>query len=159
MFYQQLCTSHQSSESFNVNFRINIKGKQNNNYYEMMNTINIEETKSTPRVELNPDGNLLFQGRSLPIDPAGFYNPIINWILECRSESINLDLRLDYLNTSSAKQLYTIMLFLKNNSSVKSFTINWYYEGGDEDGYNTGREFESLIEIPFKFHEYAEIND
>ena len=124
-----------------------------------MEEILFEETKGTPRVELKPNGNLLIQGRSLPLDPVGFYNPVLDWVKNCIATSVNLDIRLDYLNTSSSKQLYTILFLLKENSSIKSLNINWHYEEGDEDGYDTGREFESLINIPFNFLEYAEVLD
>jgi len=124
-----------------------------------MKSMHIEETLGTPKVDLNPNGELLIQGRSLPIDPVGFYNPIIDWVMACEISSVQLNIRLDYLNTSSAKQLYSIIMLLKENPSVTSLIINWFYEEGDEDGYNTGREFESLVNIQFIFHEYAEILD
>lgn len=124
-----------------------------------METIYIEETKGTPRIDLKPNGNLLIKGRSLPIDPIGFYNPVLDWVMSCEASDITLDIWLDYLNTSSSKQLYTIIMLLKENSNVKTLKISWYYEEGDEDGYQTGREFESLVNIPFHFQELAELID
>ena len=35
-------------------------------------------------------------------------------------------------------------------------TINWYYEDDDEDSHDLGREFESIINIPFTFHVLSE---
>ena len=122
-----------------------------------MNAIFVEETKGTPRVEFNPNGDMLVVGRSLPEDPFSFYNPLLHWAKECTSDKVNLDLRLDYMNTSSSKQIYTLLSNIAENKNIASATINWYYEEGDDDGYETGKEFESMVKIPFHFHEYAEI--
>ncbi len=127
--------------------------------FDKMDAFYIDETMGTPRVSLNQDGNFLIQGRSLPIDPVGFYNPVINWIKSFQSDNINFDIRLDYLNTSSSKQLYIILELLSSNPFIKSLNVNWYYEENDEDGYNTGREFESLVNLKFNFKEYEEVLD
>ena len=124
-----------------------------------MDKLFIEETMGTPKVSFDPNGDFLIMGRSLPIDPVGFYNPVLSWIKSCPAKSINFDIRLDYLNTSSAKQLYNILILLIDNSVVNSLVINWYYEESDEDSYNTGREFESLVNLTFNFKEYAEVLD
>lgn len=122
-----------------------------------MNRLFIEATKATPRVEFLPSGEFSIHGRSLPEDPHGFYNPIIQWVSQCKLENITLEIRLEYMNTSSYKQIYTLLNELKENVSVNQKQVNWYFEEGDDDGYDTGKEFESLIRLPFKFHEYAEV--
>lgn len=121
-----------------------------------MNRLFIEATKATPRVEFLPDGELLIHGRSLPEDPVSFYAPLLHWIDECTVENITLEIRMEYLNTSSSKQLYTLLCNAKNNITIKNIIINWYYEEGDEDGYEVGKEFESMSKLHFNFHEYAE---
>lgn len=129
-----------------------IKNKTKN-----MKAIFIEETKGTPRVEFNPTGEMLVSGRSLPEDPISFYNPLLEWANNCTAEKVTLDLRLEYMNTSSSKQIYSLLTNIAENVSIKSVTVNWYYEEGDDDGYETGKEFESMIKLPFNFHEYAEV--
>ena len=121
-----------------------------------MEPLLIYETEVTPKIEFYPDGNLFIEGRSLPIDSIGFYNPIIKWVNEISAPVINLLIRMEYMNTSSAKQLYTIMILLKENVQVKSLNINWYYEEDDNDGHDTGLEFETLIDTPFRFYAYSE---
>lgn len=121
-----------------------------------MNRLFIEATKATPRIEFLPSGELSIHGRSLPEDPHGFYNPLIHWINQSNIENISLEIRLEYMNTSSYKQIYTLLNELKENPHINQKHVNWYFEEGDDDGYETGKEFESLIRIPFTFHEYAE---
>jgi hypothetical protein len=121
-----------------------------------MERLFIEATKATPRVEFLPNGELSIHGRSLPEDPHGFYNPILQWINKSTLNTINLEVRLEYMNTSSYKQIYTLLSNIKENIYAKSIRIDWYFEEGDDDGLETGKEFESLIKLPFFFHEYAE---
>jgi hypothetical protein len=115
-----------------------------------------EATKATPRVEFLPSGECSIHGRSLPEDPHGFYNPLHQWMKACKIENIELEIRLEYMNTSSYKQVYTLLSCIKENIFIKYPRIDWYFEEGDDDGYETGKEFESLIKLPFYFHEYAE---
>jgi hypothetical protein len=122
-----------------------------------MNRLFIDATKATPRVEFLPSGELSIHGRSLPEDSISFYNPIIQWIKQSNFEKVSLEIRLEYMNTSSYKQIYTLLNELKENINIKHVVVNWFFEEGDDDGYETGKEFESLIRLPFKFHEYAEV--
>ncbi len=124
-----------------------------------MDALYIEETIATPRVSFQTNGHFQLFGRSLPLDPVVFYNPVISWIKSCQAQNINFDIRLDYLNSSSAKQLYNILILLNENPSIKTINVNWYFEENDEDGYNTGREFESLVNLKFNFKEYVEVLD
>jgi hypothetical protein len=121
-----------------------------------MDALIIEPTKATPRVNFQPEGELKIEGRSLPEDPFTFYNPVLNWIRNYSGNEIVLDLRLEYMNTASSKQIFTLLADLKDNTSIKNHLINWHYEEGDEDALDTGKEFEQLVNIPFQFHEYAE---
>jgi hypothetical protein len=122
-----------------------------------MNTLSIDATKGTPKIQFCPDGELFIEGRSLPEDPTGFYAPVHEWIKKCKTENINLHFKLDYMNTSSSKELYLFFTFLKENKNIKHINVNWHYEEGDDEVYNTGYEFETLTSIPFHFHEYSEI--
>jgi hypothetical protein len=121
-----------------------------------MNRLFIEATKATPRVEFLPNGELSIHGRSLPEDPHGFYNPLFQWINQSTVEAVNLEIRLEYMNTSSYKQIYSLLSHVKDNTFAKHIRVDWYYEEGDDDGFETGKEFESMTKLPFYFHEYAE---
>ena len=124
-----------------------------------MKSLFIEVSKATPKVNFNPNGELFIHGRSLPEDPVGFYSPVLNWIKECTCDVITLNLKLEYLNTVSSKQVYSLLCLLNENPFIKSRSVNWHYEEGDDESYETGKEFEALTKIPFNFLEYAEITD
>lgn len=124
-----------------------------------MKSLFIEESKATPKVSFNPNGELFIHGRSLPEDPLGFYQPILDWIKNCTCESITLNLKLEYLNTSSSKQIYTLLCLLNENALIVNKLVNWHYEEGDDESFETGKEFEALTKIQFNFFEYAEVLD
>lgn len=124
-----------------------------------MKTLFIEATKCSPRVSFNTNGELFMHGRSLPEDPVNFYTPVLDWIKNCSCENVILNLKLEYLNTSSSKQLYTLLCLLKENTVIKHKHVNWHYEEGDDESYETGKEFEILTKVPFSFFEYAEAID
>jgi hypothetical protein len=121
-----------------------------------MNALIREATKGTPRVRLYPNGEMYIEGRSLPEDPIEFYSEILRWVTKCECENVSINIRLEYMNTSSSKELYTFFNYIKRNATIKHAIVNWYYEEGDEDVYEIGREFENVIELPFFYHEYAE---
>lgn len=124
-----------------------------------MDVLFIDETKGTPRVRLYPNGEMFIEGRSLPEDPARFYNPILNWVRNCQAETVKIEIRFEYMNTSSTKEMYTFFQLIKDNPYIKNASVEWYYEEGDDDGYDVGCEFEAITKIPFNFNEYAEALD
>lgn len=121
-----------------------------------MKQVIIEATKNTPKVELNPEGGIIIQGRSIIEDTVSFYNPIIEWVKECSSKKFTLEIRMEYMNTSSSKQVFTLLKAIKENYNIKDVYIKWYYEVDDEDMLEMGKDYESLIRIPIDFYEYSE---
>ena len=124
-----------------------------------MNTLIIEPTKFSPKIVLNPSGEVIIHGRSIVENPYEFYLPVLTWMRECQTESVSIEIKLDYMNTSSSKEMYNFFKIIKDNVYIKNVTVNWYFEEGDDDGYDVGCEFESFTKIPFRFHEYAEALD
>jgi hypothetical protein len=121
-----------------------------------MNPLIIEQTKYSPRVELNPNGEIYIQGRSIIEDPFTFYNPILSWARNTTFSALNVKIKLEYLNTSSSIQIYNLLNIIQENNIGEKVIISWYYEEGDEDTYDLGKEFASQISLPFEFFEYSE---
>jgi hypothetical protein len=123
-------------------------------YLKMKSTI-IESGRNSPLVELNPQGELILQGRSIMEDTVVFYKPIIEWIKQARCNSMTVEVKMEYMNTSSSKQLLDIMRAVAANPNFNTVYIKWYYEEDEEDMLDLGRDYESLIHIPFDFYEYS----
>jgi hypothetical protein len=125
-----------------------------------MEELKILPTKHSPEVILNPDGNLIIRGRSIHEDVTDFFKPVESWISEYVKSPAPVtyfDINLEYFNSASAKVL--INLFEKITHvqlKHKKFVFNWYYEDGDEDIYERGEYFASILEVPFNYIKVSE---
>lgn len=120
-----------------------------------MNELRIAATKSSPEILLNPEGMIRIKGRSIHENTLDFYRPVEVWIdayILDPAEVTCIDMNLEYFNSASAK--FMIQLFQKISRvrlKNKKFIVNWYYEEGDEDIYERGEYFSSVLNMPFNF--------
>ena len=63
---------------------------------------------------------------------------------------------MEYMNTSSSKQVFVILKSIKENYHIKDVYIKWYYESDDEDMLEMGKDYESMVHIPIDFYEYSD---
>jgi hypothetical protein len=125
-----------------------------------MKELFIEPTPESLGVRLK-DGLLEFSGRSIPEDPMKLFAPILEWIEEYiknPSASTTINLKFEYINTSSSKHLLNILEILDKGYDKKenNMNINWSYEIGDDDMYELGKFIESMIDIPMNYIEVEE---
>ncbi|TRX70668.1 DUF1987 domain-containing protein [Carboxylicivirga sp. M1479] len=126
-----------------------------------METIIREGSPKTPFVRLDGDNGVVeIKGRSIPENSVDFYKPIIDWLEKFGgepSDETNVNIQLEYFNTSSSKCILDIFkrleLIHKKGNPVE---INWYYEEDDEDMFEAGEDYQSIISIPFKMIEMEE---
>jgi hypothetical protein len=121
-----------------------------------MEQLIIEQTKYSPRVELNPAGFINIQGRSIIEDPYTFYNPILDWVKNVTPSSLKVEIKLEYLNTSSSIQIYKLLSLIQDSHNQENVSISWFYEEDDEDTFELGKEFEAQLKLPFGFHKFSE---
>jgi len=120
-----------------------------------MNELRIPATKSSPEILLNPEGMIRISGRSIHENIFEFFKPVEDWVNEYIKNPADVtcvDMSLEYFNSASAKLL--IQLFQKISHVQlrnKKFIVNWYYEEGDEDIFERGEYFSSVLNIPFNF--------
>jgi len=110
-------------------------------------------------VNFDKDSGILeLSGSSYPENALDFFNPLIQWIREYIEEidkKIEMNIRLNYLNTSSTKCILDIFeIFQGYHSSGGHIKINWYYEEEDEDIMETGEELGEDFEFPISFIAY-----
>jgi len=120
-----------------------------------MNNFVLENTKSTPYVEICYENNkLTFKGESYPENAYCFYEQIYNKIDEyfISFEELIVDFKLSYINTSSIKCLIILFDKLNNNyKKGKNIVINWHYDEDNGFDYDMGQDFKIGIDIPFEF--------
>ncbi len=120
-----------------------------------MKELRIAPTKTSPEIILNPDGIVKIRGRSIHENVTDFFTPVEDWIsgyIIVPAEVTCVDLNLEYFNSASAKVLIHLLQKITYVSlKHKKFIINWYYEDGDEDIYERGEYFASVLDVPFHF--------
>lgn len=121
-----------------------------------MDKLSIERTKHSPQVLLDPAGEIKIQGRCIIEDSIEFFKPILTWVENLEVKTLNVDLNFEYINTSSVKQVYNLLTFIRTNRSLSAIYVNWYYEEGDDDTLELGKDIESQVNLPFDFYEVAE---
>jgi hypothetical protein len=125
-----------------------------------LNNINIEPTKKTPWIVLEP-GKVIITGRSIPENPSDFYRPVHEWVSNyagVSSNMTNIKLGFEFINTTSIKCIYTILKELARipNMPLRA-KITWYYEQGDEDLCDLGFILRALVDCPFLIVEVDDI--
>jgi SiaC family regulatory phosphoprotein len=121
-----------------------------------MEFLKIEATKSTPEINFDFAAGLLeIKGQAKSTNALEFFQPLM-LALEAYTEKAppvtRVNLFLEYFSTSSSKCLLGILNELKKmNRRVTKVMVNWYYEEHDEDMLEAIKDYESLIDLNFKF--------
>lgn len=124
-----------------------------------MENLIIDSTNSTPAVLFNVEkGILMLSGKSLPENANRFFDPIEmaldEYIAKYSNSLLMITCEFEYINTSSSKALYNLLLkatkALKNNVSVI-----WGYEEEDEDLKEQGQDFASALGVIFEYRIFA----
>ena len=125
-----------------------------------MEVLEIPNTAKTPQISLNPNGTLLFKGRSIPENSIDFYRPVMDWLTEYAREAqplTTVEMRLEYFNTSSSKCILDIFkrLSLIHELTGKEVQVKWYFFSDDEDMYESGNDYSTIVKIPFELVPYT----
>jgi hypothetical protein len=127
-----------------------------------MEEIIIEATKSSPSVRGDSEGRVLeIAGKSYPENAARFFAPIMDWVAEALSAagaSMDLNIELIYLNSSSSKALFNLFEALERSAAQGArIVVNWRYHQDNDTALECGEEFkEDLSSLTFNL---VEIND
>lgn len=123
-----------------------------------MKNILIDSTQSTPQVEFLENGTLKLAGRSFSEDPKKFWDPLIIWCQQLTAQNMNLEVKLEYLNTSSTKYLSEIIKTIDANTNIENKEIKWYFEEDDDDMLEVGQIIEENTRTTtFYYHELMEV--
>jgi len=126
-----------------------------------MDPIRIEGTKKTPDIMFDANTGIIeIEGRSIPENSIEFYKPLVDWLDEyakAPSEKTEVNIKLEYFNTSSSKCILDVFKKLEDIfKAKKEVVINWHYEEDDEDMLEAGEDYQSILKIPFKMIEMEE---
>ncbi|MFM7310574.1 MAG: DUF1987 domain-containing protein [Flavobacteriales bacterium] len=122
----------------------------------MINPImDIAATSDTPMVQFSPEGMLTIQGRSLPENAFEFYDPVLSAMrafMQHEAAGIQLNIQLDYFNSSSGRYLFEMFHLLEGSKSPALHAVNWYVDKDDELMMERGAEMQSLVQVKFKIY-------
>ncbi|UKN01212.1 DUF1987 domain-containing protein [Paracrocinitomix mangrovi] len=114
-----------------------------------MKDISVELSELTPSIQSDlTNHKLSIEGISIPENSKEFYKPVKEWITEYNKSSndaLEVNLKLDYFNTSSSFCILEILKMLNSASGKKQVYVNWLYEADDEDMKEAGEEFQNIV--------------
>jgi hypothetical protein len=117
-------------------------------------SLQIKKTFDTPFIFLDK-GLIKIEGRSMPEHVSKFFAPVKEWLdtyLENPADFTKIDLDLPYTNSSSIKQINDLLRILNTKFLEGSdMKVYWTYEENDESMQETGKDLESMIDIPFEY--------
>ncbi len=120
-----------------------------------MEDLIIKKTMKTPEILLQKNGDLFFQGPSIPENAELFYASVFTWLesfskLSPRQITVTIDIF--FLSTASAIIVMKILNFMKSMIAL-GFTLHiaWLYESDDEEVLEQGKMYENVLGIDFEF--------
>ncbi len=121
----------------------------------MEKPLRLKTTEDTPQIIFDQEKNeFSLSGRSLPENASSFYLPVIRWMQEYIKDpnpATELNINLDYFNSSSIKQIMQLFMLLEELvKSGKEAKVVWCYNEDDDLMKIKGREFQSMLSIPFE---------
>lgn len=124
-----------------------------------MEALDIQGTNDTPKVILDTDNDIFeISGRSLPEDVVTFYQPVLEWLEEYKSNPLEYTefvFRYIYFNTATSKLIQDILIKLEElYEKGHNVQVMWFYEEDDEDMQDTGEEFMENTDVPFELIGY-----
>lgn len=124
-----------------------------------MQSLEIQGTNDTPKVILDREGDMFeISGRSLPEDVVAFYQPILDWLEDYKSNPLEYTefvFRYIYFNTATSKLIQDVIIKLEELFEAgNNVQVMWFYEEDDEDMQDSGEEFMENSEVPFELMGY-----
>ena len=109
----------------------------------------------TPEFTLSPDGYFKLSGRSVSLDSAAFFRPIIWQIENISAPTVIGEFKLEYFDSATAKSLHEIFKAIKAHKDKGAMVlINWHSEKGDADHRELGEDFEERSGLKFVYKTY-----
>lgn len=117
----------------------------------------IDKTADCPYINFLEDGTLEIEGRSITEDPFTFWQPLLEWVENYSrkpASQTNVNIYLEYSNSSSNKYINELLRKLEDSHGKNTdVLVTWKYEEDDESVLQLGRDFESMLKLPFTFLE------
>ncbi len=119
-----------------------------------MENLIIPKTKQTPQIEFNTAENYLrIIGESYPENAMEVFQPLIDHLelfFGQDKRDLQVELRVEYQNTSSSKMMYEVINRLSNyHEAGHNVRLAWYYPDGDLDLLENCEMFLEEVSFPY----------
>lgn len=116
--------------------------------------LDLPATQATPAVQADWNaGFLLMAGESYPENTYEIFDDIISWVeayLAGTDRPLHMELRLNYLNTSSIRAMIDIFDRLQNAADAgRELSVNWLYDSRNPRSAELGEEFKEDYDFDF----------
>ncbi|MDZ4822328.1 MAG: DUF1987 domain-containing protein [Flavobacteriales bacterium] len=127
-----------------------------------MNKLNIEATRTTPLVTMDPEnGVYLIQGISTPLNALEFFNVIVHWIDANEthiSSGSQFVFHLPYFNSASSKGLVFVLKALRKVMQAgRNIHVLWEVEKDDEFMMEAAQMFAEYLQMEISIHEVVPV--
>jgi hypothetical protein len=121
--------------------------------------VHIERTLETPEILLSKsNGEIRFQGRSMPENAKSFYLPVIDWLANYKENptpGTRVVFEYEYFNSASSKLIMGLIEeILEIGKKDNQLKVEWHYAEDDDDIYEAGKDYEEMTGISFDFCDY-----
>lgn len=124
-----------------------------------MENLVFKGTSRTPSVKLDTENGVLdIEGYSIPDNSASFFAPLVNDIdayVKDASKKLVVNVKLDYLNSSSSK---VFMEIFKKISTLDNVVFNWHCNDDDDELLDYAKTCEDATRKPFNFYGYKDMD-
>ncbi len=109
---------------------------------------------NTPIIDFKVSGELSIVGRSVSENINEYYQPALDWITGlkyCPLSNISLTIKIECFNTKSSMIILQILKMLEeiNSKKLSKVEVYWLYEEDDKDMFESGNDYQSIINLPF----------
>jgi len=110
-----------------------------------MDNLSFEETKYTPKIDLDAAGTITLVGKSYPENTFEFYKPMMDWLEEYfdgnATDLTTVNMEITYFNSSSSKLFFDFFDLLDEAKGDNKIKINWIYDEENESAEEAGEDF------------------
>jgi hypothetical protein len=120
-----------------------------------MEAYRVEGNAFKPEVTLDKEnGVFAFGGRAIPENAMETFEPILNWwseYLQKPNEQTVIDIKFDYINSSSMKQLAKLFVMLDAvNGKTSAVSLVWHHNNDDTDSKTQAERLSKMVNFPIK---------
>ncbi|MCU0753666.1 MAG: biofilm regulation phosphoprotein SiaC [Xanthomonadales bacterium] len=125
-----------------------------------MTELRIPGSLSSPTIHCSSQPPRLYmQGDSYPENAFDLYQPVLQWLqahLSAADATLNMELELVYLNTSSVRVMMDVFDLLEEaHREGKQVVVRWYYDPRNERVAELAEEFREDLSLPFEIQPHS----